>query len=321
MKTLVIKRSIIAGLIVISVIIYLSYVFIFYQKNFQSQKPRKFGATYMTMNNPYFGILDGAIREVIEANGDYLISRDPATYQEKQNQQIYEMIEEGVEAIFVNPVDWKGVKPALLACKEANIPVFNVDTYVYDTDLVVSVIASDNYNAGVQCAQDMMSKLDSADIVILDQPLINSITQRVQGFKDTIAGNSNYRIVAQEAARGELEVAMEVMNNIIESDLEFDVVLGGNDPTALGALAAIESHHMTDDILIYGIDGSPDGKMMIREGYLEGTSAQYPSDMGKISAEVAYAYLNGEKVEKNIVVPVKLITRDNLDEFAIDEWQ
>ena len=137
----------------------------------------------MTMNNPYFDILDGGIREVVEANGDYLITRDPATYQDKQNQQIYEMIEEGVQAIFINPVDWKGVKPALIACKEANIPVFNVDTYVYDTDLVVSVIASDNYNAGVQCAQDMMSKLDSADIVILDQPIINSITQRVQGLK------------------------------------------------------------------------------------------------------------------------------------------
>lgn len=114
---------------------------------------------------------------------------------------------------------------------------------------------------------------------------------------------------------------MEVMNSIIESGLKFDVVLGGNDPTALGALAAIESHHMTGDILIYGIDGSPDGKMMIREGYLEGTSAQYPSYMGKISAEVAYAYLNGEKVEKDIVVPVTLITKDNLDEFEIDEWQ
>ena len=124
----------------------------------------------------------GESGEVVEANGNYLITRDPATYQDKQNQQIYEMIEEGVEAIFINPVDWKGVKPALIACKEANIPVFNVDTYVYDTDLVVSVIASDNYNAGVQCAKDMMSKLDSADIVILDQPIINSITQRVQGF-------------------------------------------------------------------------------------------------------------------------------------------
>ncbi|NLU36168.1 MAG: sugar ABC transporter substrate-binding protein [Clostridiales bacterium] len=321
MKALGIKRSLIVSLIAVSIIVYLIYIFVFNQKAIEPQAPRKFGATYMTMNNPYFDILDGGIREVVEANGDYLITRDPATYQDKQNQQIYEMIEEGVQAIFINPVDWKGVKPALIACKEANIPVFNVDTYVYDTDLVVSVIASDNYNAGVQCAQDMMSKLDSADIVILDQPIINSITQRVQGFKDTIEGNSNYRIVAQEAARGELEVAMEVMNSIIESGLKFDVVLGGNDPTALGALAAIESHHMTGDILIYGIDGSPDGKMMIREGYLEGTSAQYPSYMGKISAEVAYAYLNGEKVEKDIVVPVTLITKDNLDEFEIDEWQ
>jgi ribose transport system substrate-binding protein len=321
MKALGIKRSLIVSLIAVSIIVYLIYIFVFNQKAIEPQAPRKFGATYMTMNNPYFDILDGGIREVVEANGDYLITRDPATYQDKQNQQIYEMIEEGVQAIFINPVDWKGVKPALIACKEANIPVFNVDTYVYDTDLVVSVIASDNYNAGVQCAQDMMSKLDSADIVILDQPIINSITQRVQGFKDTIEGNSNYRIVAQEAARGELEVAMEVMNSIIESGLKFDVVLGGNDPTALGVLAAIESHHMTGDILIYGIDGSPDGKMMIREGYLEGTSAQYPSYMGKISAEVAYAYLNGEKVEKDIVVPVTLITKDNLDEFEIDEWQ
>ena len=321
MKALGIKRSLIVSLIAVSIIVYLIYIFVFNQKAIEPQAPRKFGATYMTMNNPYFDILDGGIREVVEANGDYLITRDPATYQDKQNQQIYEMIEEGVQAIFINPVDWKGVKPALIACKEANIPVFNVDTYVYDTDLVVSVIASDNYNAGVQCAQDMMSKLDSADIVILDQPIINSITQRVQGFKDTIEGNSNYRIVAQEAARGELDVAMEVMNSIIESGLKFDVVLGGNDPTALGALAAIESHHMTGDILIYGIDGSPDGKMMIREGYLEGTSAQYPSYMGKISAEVAYAYLNGEKVEKDIVVPVTLITKDNLDEFEIDEWQ
>ena len=321
MKMLQSKRSLIIGLIAISIIAYLGYIVLFYQHNTQQLTPRKFGATYMTMNNPYFDVLDGGIREVVEANGDFLITRDPATEQEKQNSQIYEMIEEGVQAIFLNPVDWKKVKPALIACKKANIPVFNIDTFVYDTDLVVSIIASDNYNAGVQCAEDMMSKLDSADIVILDQPIINSITQRVQGFKDTIKNNSNYRIVVQEAAKGELEIAMEVMNRIIESGVAFDVVLGGNDPTALGAIAALDSHNMTSNILIYGIDGSPDGKMMIKEGYLEGTSAQYPSDMGKIAAEVAYAYLRGERVEENIVVPVTLITEENLNEFAIDEWQ
>lgn len=315
------KRSLLIGLIAITLIVYLGYTVFFHRSNAPNHSPGKFGATYMTMNNPYFGVLDGGIKEVVEANGDFLITRDPATDQEKQNSQIYEMIEEGVQAIFINPVDWKKVKPALIACKEANIPVFNVDTFVYDTDLVVSTIASDNYNAGVQCAEDMMSKLDTADIVILDQPIINSITQRVQGFQDTIKNNKNYRVVIQEAARGELEIAMEVMNRIIESGISFDVVLGGNDPTALGALAALESHHKTEDILIYGVDGSPDGKMMIKEGYLEGTSAQYPSNMGKIAAEVAYAYLYGERVEENIVVPVTLITKENLNDFAIDEWQ
>ncbi|NMA65155.1 MAG: sugar ABC transporter substrate-binding protein [Clostridiaceae bacterium] len=315
------KKLLFILIISVTFLILLGYFKLFSHVERSINKPRKFGATYMTMNNPYFPILNGGINEVVEANGDYLITRDPAQDQEKQNSQIYEMIEEGVEAIFLNPVDWKNVKPALIACKEANIPVFNVDTMVYDKEYVVSIIASDNYNAGVQCAKDMMSKLDSADIVILDQPIINSITQRVQGFIDTIQGNENYRVVVQKAAGGELEIAMEVMNGIIESRVSFDVVLGGNDPTALGALAALESHHMTGDILIYGIDGSPDGKMMIKEGYLEGTSAQYPREMGKIAAEVAYAYLNGEKIERNIVVPVTLITSDNLDEFSIDGWQ
>lgn len=287
----------------------------------QDKKPRKFGATYMTMNNPYFDILNDGIKEVVEANGDVLITRDPAVDQKKQNEQIYEMIEEGVVAIFLNPVDWKEVKPALIACRQAGIPVFNVDTHVYDMEYVVSVIASDNYNAGVLCAKDMMSKLPKADIVILDQPIINSINLRIQGFKDTIAGNDNYRVVIQKAAKGELEVAMDVMNEILDAGIDFDVVMGGNDPTAIGAIAALESRHKDKEILIYGIDGSPDGKMMIKEGYLEGTSTQQPYTIGRISAQTAYDYLSGKDVEKNIVVPVTLITKENLDDFTIDGWQ
>jgi len=315
------KIPLVIAIIFVILAIILGYAKLISKFNNSGNIPRKFGATYMTMNNPYFPVLNDGIKEVVEANGDILITRDPAQDQEKQNEQIYQMIEEGVVAIFLNPVDWKKVKPALIACKEANIPVFNVDTEVFDKEYAVSIIASDNYNAGVQCAKDMMSKLDSADIVILDHPIINSIIQRVQGFKDTIRDNPNYRVVVQKSGGAELEIAMEVMNEIIDSGVSFDVVFGGNDPTALGALAALESRHMRGDILFYGVDGSPDGKMMIKEGYLEGTSAQYPREMGKIAAEVAYAYLNGEPVESYIMVPVTLITKDNLDEFSIDGWQ
>lgn len=285
------------------------------------EKHRKFGSTYMTMNNPYFGVLNDSIKEVVEANGDFLITRDPAQDQEKQNEQIYDMLEEGIEVLFLNPVDRKEVEPALKACYEAGVLVFNVDTLVYNTEYVTSVIASDNYNAGVQCAMDMMSKLEGGDIIILDHLIVSSINERVQGFLDTINGNENYKIVARESAGGELEVAMEVMDKLIRSGITCDVVLGGNDPTALGALAALEANHMDEDILIYGVDGSPDAKSMIKEGYLEGTSAQRPSQIGRIAAETAYSYLDGEQIEENIVIPVTLVTEETLGDFDINGWQ
>lgn len=291
------------------------------QSDSSLHKPRKIGATYMTMNNPYFEVLNDSIKEVVEANGDILITRDSAQDQEKQNLQVQDMIDEGVVAIIINPADWKDAEPALIACKKAGIPVFNVDTYVYNSEYVVSTIVSDNYDAGVQCAKDVMAKRDRANIVVLNHPQMNSIIERVRGFLDTILEDEDYKVVVQESAGAELEVAMDVMSLIIHDGIEFDVVMGGNDPTALGALAALQLNNMDKGILIYGVDGSPDGKAMIREGHLEGSSAQRPMSIGTITAETIYAYLNGEEVEHKIVVPVTLITKENLDEFDIAGWQ
>lgn len=284
------------------------------------EEPRKFGATYMTMNNPYFEALNESICEVVEANGDVLITRDPAQNQERQNRQIQEMIDEGVTGIFLNPVDWVEVSPALEACEAAGVAVFNVDTDVYDRDKVVSVIQSNNYQAGVQCATDMMKKKKQAKILIMNHYNIQSTLQRVQGFTDTIRENPEYEIVETVTTTSEFEVSMQEMNNILEKKLDFDVVLGGNDPTALGALASLQSNHVKDKILIYGIDGSPDAKEMLKKGYLEGTSSQQPVEMGRIAAETAYQYLAGEPVEKDIVVDVIMVTSENLEEFDIDGW-
>lgn len=289
-------------------------------KKQMKQEPKKFGATYMTMNNPYFIALNESIREGIEANGDVLITRDPAQNQDRQNAQIKEMIDEGVTAIFLNPVDWTEVSEALELCKEAGVAVFNVDTNVYEKDMVESIIWSDNYQAGVQCAEDMIKKKEKADILIMKHYNVQSTNERVQGFLDTIEGHDEYKIVDEITTTSEFEVAMEEMDRILDKDLKFDVVLGGNDPTALGALAGLQSNHVTEKILIYGIDGSPDAKEMIKKGYLEGTSSQQPVKMGKKAVETAYKYLRGEPVEKDIMIDVIMITNENLNDFDIDGW-
>lgn len=284
--------------------------------------PRLFGATYMTRNNPFFDVLNESILEVVEANGDILISRDPLQDQEKQNAQILEMIDEGIECLFLNPVDWEAVKPALIACQEAGVPVFNIDTTVKDTEYVVSVIETDNYQAGVLCAQDMLERVDEAKILILDNPIQMSITYRVQGFLDTLEGHPEYQVVYQEAAAGELEVGAKVTaSEVLEKGIEFNVVLGGNDPSALGALAALQQYHAEEGVLIYGIDGSPDFKAMLDIGYVTATSMQSPKTIGTTAAEMAYRYLNGEEVESYISIEPVLITSENISEFEINAWQ
>ncbi|QCX34394.1 sugar ABC transporter substrate-binding protein [Caloramator sp. E03] len=286
-----------------------------------AKKQYKFGATYMTMNNPFFIALNDGIKSVVEANGDSLVALDPALDLNKQISQIEDLIAQKVDAIFLNPVDWKGIKPALEAAKKAGIPVINVDAPVYDEDLVSCIVASDNYNAGVLVAQDVMKRLSKANVVLLEHPTAKSAIDRTKAFEDTVKGNPNYKIIAKQSSNGQLEQAMPVMENIIQANKQIDVVMGLNDPTALGALAALQAAKRDKGVLIYGVDGAPEAKKMIKEGKMTGTAAQSPKNIGKTAAETAYKLLKGESVEHKIYVPVTLITKDNVDQFGVDGWQ
>lgn len=313
------KRYVLAVGLVFLIIIVTRCSFVDQAK--EPNAPRVFGATYMTRNNPYFDVLNDAITQTVEGNGDILISRDPCQDQEKQNGQILEMIDEGIEVLFLNPVDWITVRPALEACREAGVVVINIDTVVKDREYVTSIIETDNYQAGVLCAQDMMQRVDEAQIVVIKNPGQTSISNRVDGFLDTIADDDNYEIVYEGVGRGEFEVSAQIMRDVLQQGVSFNVVLGGNDPTALGALATLQQYHKEDGVLIYGIDGSPDFKGMLKLGYVTGTSAQSPETIGRMAADIAYDYLNGEEVPEYLSIEPYMITKENLDNYEVNSWQ
>ena len=291
------------------------------QEQTAEHEPLLFGSTYMTRNNPFFDVLHESLEEVVEENGDILLTRDPLQDQAKQNEQILEMLDEGIQLLFLNPVDWEEVQPALDACREAGVPVINIDTRVKDQDSVITCIETDNYQAGQECAIDMMKRLDKARIVILDNPIQTSITDRVRGFTDAFEGHEEYEVVYQAPAAGELEVGAKVIAEFLPRNIEFDVLFGGNDPSALGGLSSLQKYKKDDGVLVYAVDGSPDFKLMLEMGYVTGTSSQSPRNLGRTAGETAYAYLNGETIEKYISLPSRLITSENLGDYEINGWQ
>lgn len=287
----------------------------------QTGKQRTFGATYMTMNNPYFQMLDAQIQALLEVNGDVLLTRDAAMDQERQNQEIQELVDAGVCAIFMTPVEWDTAKEGVEIAAAAGVPVIVVDAPIQDSELAACSVLSDNYQAGVLCARHLLSVRDSANILLLEHITARSGADRIQGFKDTIAGHEGFVILGSGESDGQIENAMPVMEELLKQYPEADVLMALNDPSAFGGLAAIQGAGLTDRFLVYSVDGSPEGKAMVSSGFLTATCAQFPSKIAEEAVKQAYAALNGGCEYKEVIVPVELLTEENVDQYGTDGWQ
>ena len=279
----------------------------------------KIGYTCMDGTNPFFVALEGAIREVVEANGDELISLDPQNSNETQISQIEDMISQGITALFVNPVDKDGIIAALDEVKAADIPMFGFDTEVADMSYLVTYAGSDNYNAGKVCGEDLVAKCpDGGPIIVLDSPTMQSVVDRTNGFLDAIEGKG-FEVVAQIDCMGNQEQGNLNGTDALTAHPEAVAIFGGNDPTALGAYAAAEA--AGSDCLIYGVDGSPDIKALIADGKVTGTGAQSPINIGKTIAELYYKWLDGEEIEDRYPIETFMINSDNIEEYNNGGWQ
>ena len=282
----------------------------------------KFGFSCISMENPYYETLEASIREAIEESGSTLISRDPKGDSTAQIQQIRDMIADGIQAIFLCPVDWEKIAPALPELKEADIEIINLDTQVQDREEVDAYVGSDNINAGVICGEKLIEAApDGGQVVILECTTQNSIIDRINGFEETIAGKG-FEVVERSETGGKKDEAKTQMARILKEQDHITAVMCGNDQIALGALEAIEEAGRSE-MMIYSVDGSPKLKQeLAKDGSLVvGIAAQSPINIGKSAVTVALQIMNGERYEKETLEEVLFIDRSNVGMYGVDGWQ
>lgn len=288
-----------------------------------AEEPLLFGATYMTMNNPFYEVIDEELRNQVEAGGDVMITMDPQLSVERQIEQIKTMMAEGIDVLIVNPVDSRGLIDVLREASQKGIVIIAIDTNVYDgEDFVDYTVVSDNYQAGQLCARYMMQHRESADIVLLSHAAAYSAVERLQGFRDAIAGKPDYRIVSELDCEGQLEKSMPLVEDLLHQGIGFDVVMALNDPAALGAVAALQEQGVgAQSVMVLGVDGAPETKVLIKEGYMDATVAQYPKEMARKAISAAYALKAGDHELQEEEIAVSLIDGNNIDEYLLEGWQ
>lgn len=308
----------------IFVLVICCLTFIYSKASMPDSNQMKIGATYMTMNNDFYQTLNAELEKKTNQQGSKLYVRDSELDEKKQSQQIAYFIKEKVDVIVINPVksDSPAIIGALNKAKKAGIRIIVVDAPMSKQVAVDTTIVSDNYQAGVLIAKDMMSRLSEADILLLEHQNAISAMDRLQGFLDTIKGHPSYQIVSQLETLGQTEESMPQVKNALDNGLEFNVVMALNDRAAIGALAAIKDQGVTEKIYIYGVDASPDIKnFLANTNDIQGTVAQSPIQMGRKVAEVIELLREKKSCDRQYLIPVRLINKDNISEYTVTGWQ
>ncbi|MDE6055041.1 MAG: substrate-binding domain-containing protein, partial [Lachnospiraceae bacterium] len=287
----------------------------------QKENAHLIGASYMTMNNEFYKIMSEEISARVEAEGDKMVLRDPALNADRQVQQITEMLDMGIDVLVVTPVEQKGLASVLEQAKKQGVIIVVVDTNIYDEGWADCTITSDNYNAGKLVGEYFLQQNQNAKLIIMTHEMTKSGQDRVQGFLDVVENQDGIDIVKRIECEGQLEIAMPKLQEAIDDGVEFDSVFCLNDLASVGVVAALEDNHMLNTVNVYGVDASPDSKVLIKEGMMRASAAQFPSEIGSETANVIYRLLDGEAVQKDILVPVELITEANVEAFGTDRWQ
>jgi ribose transport system substrate-binding protein len=275
-----------------------------------------FAVSFQTMNNPFFVDLNDGLKKVIETHGDRLVTLDAQFNSLKQKNDLSDLIQQQAAALFINPVNWEGIKGSLIEAKRKNIPVIVVDAPVSDPDLVLCQVASDNVEAGRLACEALAKLKPDAKVVILHLSVNKACIDRVEGFKAEMAKHPGMKLLDTQEGKGTTEAARPVMRDLLGRFPDLDAAFPINDPSALGCISAIESAGKLGQITVVTVDGSREAAAAILAGKLHSSSAQFPIEIGRIAAEKCYEHLAGKPVEKDVKIPVKLVTKENAAEFV-----
>lgn len=271
------------------------------------------GVSLLTLTNPFFKELGHAVQEEAEKHGYDVIlvagEFDPA----KQQNQISDFIVKKVSAILLCPTDSKAIGAALAKANRVGIPVFTADIACTAEGVkIISHVATDNYKAGRLAAQALLEALNSAGQVgIIDHPEVESVLMRTKGFEDELqeqrlTNNVKLEVVAKLPGLGSKDQSFKSAEDMLQAHQNLDGIFAINDPSALGAVAAIEKAGKQGKIKIVAIDGQPEGRQAIKEGKIYADVIQHPEEIGKKAAQAIVKYMNGEHIEPQILIETNI---------------
>lgn len=226
--------------------------------------------------------------------------------------QIRGFIESKADLIIVGTNDEKAVVPIVSEAYKNGIPIIILDRGIQGSDYT-TFINSDNIKIGSIGAEYIAKRLGGKGRVLLFEGIQTAdVTQlRSKGFLDEIKKHKGISVIKRTGNYLRKDAIIE-MEKLIASGEKIDAIFSESDSMLSGARSAMERHGIDPSTVItVGCDYTSEAREAIRNGKQTG-SILFPLG-GKKSVETAVKIFKGENVPKHIVIPVKLITKTNVN--------
>lgn len=248
--------------------------------------------------------------QFVDAKGDVAL----------QVQQVDDFINQGVDAIILNPVDTQGVLPMINAAKKAGIPLVFVNRKP-EVKLPenMAYVGSDSALGGEMQMEALAKKMNyKGNVAILMGALSNEeARERTRAVEAVISKYKNMKVIEKQTAKWQRNEAVDVVSGWLLNQRPIDAIAANNDEMAIGAIMAL-SQAKNEKIVVAGIDGTPDGQQFIKNGRMALTIFQDARGQATGAVQVTKALLDKKKVETLNWVPYKLITPENYQSFSAE---
>ncbi|MFN8377476.1 MAG: sugar ABC transporter substrate-binding protein [Anaerolineae bacterium] len=283
--------------------------------------PLRIGLVQLGTDNPFWIAQVAGGQEAARRNGFELIVTSGEGDVTRQVQAFEDLVNQGVNAISINPLDANAFGPAMEAAAQAGIPVVCLFSYM---DGCATVLGFEERVNGALVAQYAVQLLTEkygeprGEVAILLGALGQDInTNRAGGFTDVISQYPNITVVAAESTGNwEADRAVALTENWLTAFPNLDLIYGLSDSLTVPA-ATVLSRAGRDDILLVSYDGTEVGLSGIADGSLNSTVALLPQYNGFWNVYAAYLIASGIQFPSEYYMPGAMVTTENLAGFEM----
>lgn len=223
---------------------------------------------------------------------------------EKQIQDIQELIDRKVDLLVVSPNEGSVITPIVEKAFDAGIPVIVIDRKI-TSNKYTAFIGADNVQIGEAMGEYMMSLAPQGLNVFKINGLTGSTSaqERNQGLDNVIKHAPHIHVLGKIDAGWRNEIAEHKMDSVFRLHPEINFIASQNDRMAMGAFQAARKYGLEKKIRFIGVDALTNkgfGVDQVMQGNMAATFI-YPTG-GDVVIQTAMHILNGEPFERDVTL-------------------